>query len=228
MCITTALVGNLAGACSCLCLQSILSSVLWKPLRQGSPTRPSSRCPQEPPQTAKSLCNSFGARQPGSTLCNWADRDTECFGQAPLLCFALFRSSRRKSSPLLPWAVAQGHLRLTKTACASPLHCGQPCWVLAAACAFKASFRLFRGSPCGKDLRQSLAADARRNPPKKPKAFATSLVPGSRAVRFAIGQGQGHIIFFGQAPLLCFAFAGLLEEDPLLFCRGPLLKGTFG
>ena len=108
MCITTALVGNLAGACSCLCLQSILSSVLWKPLRQGSPTRPSSRCPQEPPQTAKSLCNSFGARQPGSPLCNWADRDTECFGQAPLLCFALFRSSRRRSSPLLPLAHAAG------------------------------------------------------------------------------------------------------------------------
>ena len=73
-------------------------------------------------------------------------------------------------------------------------------------------------------ISEGLAADARRNPPKKPKAFATALVPGSRAVRFAIGQGQGHIIFCGQAPLLCFAFSCLLEEDPLRFCRGPLLR----
>ena len=82
--------------------------------------------------------------------------------------------------------------------------CGQHCWVLAAACAFKASFRVFRGSHCGKDLRQGLAADSRRNPSKKPKAFATALVPGSRAVGCVIGQGQGHrMLRPGPSPLLC-------------------------
>ena len=107
MCITTTLWAALLGACSCLCLQSILSIVPWKPLWQRSPTKPSSRCPQEPPQEAKSLCNIFGARQPGSPFCNWARTGTHNIlrpGPSPLLC--LCRSSRRRSSPLLPWAVA--------------------------------------------------------------------------------------------------------------------------
>ena len=203
----------LLGACSC-----VLSSVLWKPLRQRSPTRPSSRCPQEPPQTAKSLCNSFGARQPGSPLCNWARTGTQNASARPLssaLPFQVF--SKKILSPfavgrcLRALSVDKDSMCITTTLVCSFAGCLQ---LLVPS---KHPFQLFRGSPCDKDLRRP-SSRCPQEPPKKTKSLCNSFgarQPGSPFCNWA-RTGTHNILRPGPSPLLCLFMSSRRRSSPLL------------